>query len=355
MPEKLRCAVIGTGGIGLDHLISLTTCPRATTVAIAESNPQRGKEASERFRIPRHYLDYRELLEQPDIDAVVISVPNHLHAAIAIDALRSRKHVLLEKPMATNARDAARILAAANKTKRTLMVAQKFRFDRSTQTAKLVIQRGDLGEVYHARCFWLRRSGIPRIGSWFTQKQLAGGGCTVDLGVHMLDLCLHLLGDFEVHSVLGQTYARFGPRGLGEYNWGKSEVDPKKPFDVEDSSVALLRLSRGRTILLETSWAGHFNQDGREKGIDLVGTQAGLSLYPACLLRPGANGYEQVFLDQLKVPYPEDCVHHFVGCVLDNRRPLVAGEESLAVQRILDAIYSSAASGKEVHLATGRS
>src|SRR5256885_15596342 len=110
MPEKLRCAVIGTGGIGLDHLISLTTCARATTVAIAESNPQRGKEASERFKIPRHYLDYSELLEQPDIDAVVIAVPNHLHAPITLDALKARKHVLLEKPMATNARDAARMV-----------------------------------------------------------------------------------------------------------------------------------------------------------------------------------------------------------------------------------------------------
>ena len=106
MADRLRCAVIGTGGIGLEHLINLASCPRAASVAIAESNPQRAKEASERFRISRSYNDYRELLDQPDIDAVIVATPNHLHAAVAIEALQARKHVLLEKPMATNAKDA---------------------------------------------------------------------------------------------------------------------------------------------------------------------------------------------------------------------------------------------------------
>src|SRR6266481_9340321 len=187
MADRLRCAVIGAGGIGLDHLISLASCPRAASVAIAESHPQRAKEASERFRISRSYSDYRELLDQPDIDAVTIALPNHLHAPVAIEALKARKHVLIEKPMATSARDAAKILEASKKMKRTLMVAQHFRFNRHTQMAKMLIQRGDLGEIYHARCFWLRRSGIPRIGSWFTQKKFAGGGATNDIGAHMLD------------------------------------------------------------------------------------------------------------------------------------------------------------------------
>ena len=257
MPDRLRCAVIGTGGFGLDHLNSLLHCPRAAAVALAEINPERLKEAADRYKISRAYADYQDLLDQPDIDAVTIAVPNHLHARIAIDSLQARKHVLLEKPMALNAKEAARILETSKKMRRTLMVAQNFRFNRHTQVAKAIVERGDLGEVYHARCFWLWRNNIPRIGSWFTQKQYSGGGCTMDLGVHMLDTCLHLLGDFEVKSVSAQTFARFGPRGLGETDWGKSPIDPKKPFDVEDYSVALLKLKSGRTLSLETSWAGH--------------------------------------------------------------------------------------------------
>src|SRR5688500_14387675 len=140
MADRLRCAVIGTGAIGLHHLTSLMSCPRASAVALSESHHQRAKEAGDRFRIPRVYSDYRELLEQPDIDAVVVATPNHLHARVAIDALQAHKHVLLEKPMATNYKDAAKIAEAAKRMRRVVMVAQNFRFKRDTQTAKAMIE-----------------------------------------------------------------------------------------------------------------------------------------------------------------------------------------------------------------------
>jgi predicted dehydrogenase len=350
MADKLRCAVIGAGGIGLDHLHSLTTCHRAAAVAIAENSPQRAREASVRHNIPRSYADYRELLEQPDIDAVIIALPNHLHAPVAIEALKARKHVLLEKPMATNAKEAAKIIEAAKSTKRTLMVAQNFRLNRHTQIAKLAIERGDLGELYHIRSFWLRRAGIPRVGSWFTQKKLAGGGCLYDLGVHLLDTCLHLFKDFEVGSVACQTYAKFGPRGLGETDWGRSEVDPKRPFDVEDYGVALVRLKSGRSISMEVGWACFQNHETREFGIDVFGTNAGLSLFPAKLFRNTMDAQETLVFNAVKVPYPEDRVHHFVNCVLDGKKLLVPPEESLKVQQILDALYASASTGREVRL-----
>jgi len=319
-------------------------------VAIAESHPGRAKEAADRYRIARSYSDYHDLLDQPDIDAVTIAVPNHLHAQVAIDALEARKHVLLEKPLATNAKDAARIVETARKVKRTLMVAQNLRFHRHTQMAKVVIDRGDLGEVYHARSFWLRRSGIPRIGSWFTRKAQAGGGCLLDLGVHMLDLCLHLLGEFDVKSVCAQTTAKFGPRDLGQMDWGRSEIDPKHPFDVEDHGVALLRLRSGRTVMLEISWAGHHAPEQPEQGVHLLGTGAGLGLFPARLFKPGTGGYETTHLGLAHVPHSEDRIHHFIACVIEGRKPLVVPEESLKVQRALEALYSSAATGKEVRL-----
>src|SRR5882724_10760607 len=151
MAERLRCAVIGTGAIGLEHLASLSQCFRANAVAVAETNPVRAKEATERFKIARSYSDYRELLEQADIDAVTIALPNHLHAPVAIDALKLRKHVFLEKPMALNAKEASKIIDTAAKMRRTIMVGQSQRFNRQTQLAKAMIQRGDLGEIYHAR------------------------------------------------------------------------------------------------------------------------------------------------------------------------------------------------------------
>jgi predicted dehydrogenase len=350
MPKNLRCAVIGAGAIGSDHLNSLQQCDRAALVAVGESNAARAKAAASRFGISRSYLDYRELLDQPDIDAVTIAVPNHLHAPIAIEALKAGKHVLLEKPMAMDAKEAAGIVQTAERLRRVFMVGMNFRFLAQTQLARMAIQRGHAGELYHARCFYLRRSGIPRIGSWFTQKKLSGGGCALDIGVHMLDASLHLMDDFDAASVTAHTHARLGPRGLGEGTWGKSEIDPRRPFTVEDYCTALIKLKSGRTVQFEMSWAAFHAPNEREMGIDLLGTSGGVSLFPARLCRNQANGYEMLVLNNSRLPQPEDRIHHFVDCVLDGRKPFVAPRESLKVQQILDAIYASAGSGREVRL-----
>jgi len=350
MADKLRCAVIGAGGIGLDHLHSLATCQRAAAVALAETNAQRAREACARHHVPRSYADYRELLEQPDIDAVTVALPNHLHAPVAIEALKARKHVLLEKPMALSAKEAAKVIDTAKAMKRVVMVGQNLRFNRHTQSARAIIDRGDLGEIYHVRAFWLRRHGIPRIGSWFTQKQLAGGGCLSDLGVHLLDTCFHLVKEFDVTSVVAQTHAKFGPRGLGEMDWGRSEIDPKKTFDVEDYGAALLRLKSGRSIVLEVGWASFHTDEHREFGLDLLGTNAGLSLWPARLFRHGVEGDDTLHLTPFKTSHSEDRIHHFVSCVLDGKKPLVTTDESLKVQQVLDALYTSARTSKEVRL-----
>jgi predicted dehydrogenase len=350
MTKTLRCAVIGAGAISTEHLNSLASCPRAATVAIADPNRKRAREASERFDIPRVYRDHRRLLADPDIDAVIVAVPNYLHAPIAMDALKAGKHVLLEKPMAMNARQAAAIINAAEASRRVFMVGMNFRFHAQTQLARQAIQRGDLGDVYHARCFYLRRAGIPRIGSWFTQKNLSGGGCTLDIGVHMLDASLHLMNDFDVATVAAQTHARLGPRKLGNGIWGKSEIDPRLLFTVEDYCTALIRLKSGRTVQFEMSWAAFHSPEQREMGIDLLGTRGGLSLFPTRVCRNQSAGYETLILDKKRLPQPEDRVHHFVDCVLDGKRPFVPPHESLKVQKILDAIYASAKTRHEVRL-----
>ena len=132
----------------------------------------------------------------------------------------------------------------------------------------------------------MRRSGIPRIGSWFTQRKFAGGGCTYDIGVHVLDQTLYLMGEFEAVAVSGQTYAKFGPRGRANGAWGHSEIDPRLPFDVDDFSVALIRLKSGRTVLLETAWAAHLPVRDIN-GTQLFGTEAGATTNPLQLFRPG--------------------------------------------------------------------
>jgi predicted dehydrogenase len=351
MPKQntFNVAVIGAGAIGLDHIRSFQQHPAARVVALAEVSPQRGREAADLFNIPELVTDYRRLLARADLDVVSIALPNYLHAPVALAALRAGKHVMLDKPMATNARDAAKLVAAAKKGRRLLMVGQNVRFTPEVQTARQLVDAGVLGEVYHAKTAWTRRSGIPRIGSWFTQKRFAGGGSTYDIGVHALDRCLYLLGEFDAVAVSGQTYSKFGARGLGEGSWGKSEIDPAKPFDVDDLSVALIKLKSGRTVLLETSWAAH-QPEPDFNGLQLFGTEAGLLLPPLRLFRQGKHGYASELVPTRTDLVDSNRMVHFIDCLLGKAEPFVKPAESLAVQKILDAIYRSARTGREVRI-----
>jgi predicted dehydrogenase len=348
--DIFNIAVIGAGAIGLDHTASFQKDPRARVAVIAEISPARGREAADKFGVPELVTDYKKLLARPDIDIFSIALPNHLHVPVALAALRAGKHVMLDKPMATSATGAAKLVAEARKQKRLLMVGQNNRFAPEVQTAKKLIAGGVLGDVYHAKTAWTRRAGIPRIGSWFTQKKYAGGGATYDIGVHALDRCLYLLGEFDAAAVSGQTYSKFGPRGLGGSNWGRGEIDAQKPFDVDDLSIALIKLRSGRAVLLETSWAAHqpvpdFN------GTQLFGTSAGILFPPLQLFRDTPRGYvTELVKTSPAITGTANRMEHFIDCLLGKAEPFVKPEESLAVQKILDAIYRSAKTGREVRI-----
>ncbi len=353
MPAKpsrtFNIAVIGAGAIGLDHIKSFKQHPAARVLGLAEVSPERGRDAADEHDILHLVTDYRELLKRDDIDVVSIALPNFLHAPVGLEALKAGKHVMIDKPMATNARDAAKLISEARKRRRRLMVGQNMRFTAEIQTAKQLINQGKLGDIYHAKTSWNRRSGIPRIGSWFTQKQFAGGGCTYDIGVHALDRVLYLVGEFEAASVSGQTYSRLGPLGRGDGNWGRGEIDPNATFDVDDLAVALIKLKSGRTVFLETSWAAHL-PDHDLVSSQILGTDAGLMLNPLRLIRPSRQGY---VTEELKTSTPlvtENRMVHFIDVLLGKVEPFVKMEESLAVQKILDAIYKSAETGREVRL-----
>ena len=342
-------AVLGAGAIGRDHIASFQQHPNARVVALVETSPERGRAAAESFRVPDLYSDFREVLRRADVHVVSIALPNHLHAPVALAALQAGKHVMLDKPMATDARSAARLVAEARRRRRLLMVGQSQRFAPAVQTLRQMVERGALGEVYHAKATWLRRNGIPRIGSWFTQRKFAGGGCTYDIGVHVLDQTLYLMGEFAAVTVSGQTYSKFGRRGLGDGNWGLGEIDPRKPFDVEDASIALIRLKSGRTVQFETLWAIH-QPTPDLNGTQLFGTEAGATTNPLQVFHAGRRGYAVESIDPLPPRVDPNRMVHFINVLLGREKAHVLPEQSLAVQKILDAIYRSAAGGREIRI-----
>ena len=314
---SLRVGVIGVGAIGTRHLQGFQKHPLAEVVrdCACRSPKKRAREAAEEFGVSAFYRDYRLMLARDDIDAVSIALPNYLHLPVGIDALRAGKHVLLEKPMAISATQAKRLVAEAKRRRRHLMVGQSMRFTPEVQTAKTMIEAGIIGDIYHAKTAWCRRSGIPRIGSWFTRSKFAGGGCTYDIGVHALDRCLYLLGDFDAAAVSGQTYSKMGKRGRGEGTWGKGEIDPALPFDVEDLSVALIKLRSGRTVLLEASWAASQKEHDINR-TQLFGTEAGLLLPPVELVKHSRLGFVTEAIASNPGKVGTDRMVHFVDVVL---------------------------------------
>ncbi len=348
--EKIRLGVIGAGAIGVDHIFNLQHHPLAEVVALAETSIERGAEAAEKYAIGEVVQDYRRLLERDDLHAISVALPNHMHASVGREVLESGKHLFMEKPFATNADDAQKLVDKAREKNRILLVGMNQRFRPEALSIQQLVARGDLGDVYHAKAYWLRRSGIPRIGSWFTQKKFAGGGCTYDIGVHVLDATLFLMGNFDVESVSGSVTARFGNRGLGEGGWGKSEIDPSKPFDVEDFSTALIKFRNGATIEFSAAWALlHETRD--RHAVELFGTDGGAILASESkLIKRGADDYVVEDLPILKPQVEPNRMMHFVDCLLGRCEPLVTPEQALVVQRVLDAIYASSEQHQEIRL-----
>ena len=205
-----------------------------------------------------------------------------------------------------------------------------------------------VGEVYHAKAYWLRRCGVPRVGTWFTQKVLSGGGPMIDLGVHLLDVCLYLMDNFDPVSVTAATYNQLAPQLQQVREAGAA-------YDVEDFATAMIRMCNGATVQLEASWMRHQEQ-GNLQNVEMYGTKAGAELYPARLHREGTSGYEHIELQSVgELPFPHcSRYQHFADVLQGKAKQLVSWEQSLAVQGILDAIYQSAHEGREITFRSDR-
>ena len=213
--KSLRVGVVGLGYAGDQHLKNFARMPNVEAVALAGLEEERLRELGGLYGVQNLYRSWEDLVARDDLDVVSIGAPNHLHAPIAIAALKGGKHVLCEKPLARTGAEAEGIVRAAREADRAVHIAFTQRERGDVQALKRHVEEGNLGRIYHAKATWMRRNGIPGMGGWFTSKEMAGGGPLIDLGVHMVDMALFLMGNPEVESVSCATYAELGPRGRG--------------------------------------------------------------------------------------------------------------------------------------------
>jgi predicted dehydrogenase len=352
--SEVRFGFIGAGQIAYYAAEAVLRHPDARLVAIQDLSLERLKTLQKKFSLQYAHEKIEDLLANKDVDAVYIAVPNKFHIPLTIQALEAGKHVLLEKPFAMNADEAAKAIAIAEKSGLTLMLGMNQRFTADSQKIKQLVEQGVLGDIYHAKAYWFRRAGIPKLGTWFANREMAGGGSLYDIGVHMLDLCLWTMNNFEPVSVTGATYTKFGNRGLGEGGWGLSDRVDSAPFDVDDFATALIRFANGASVSLDTSWACH-QASGSREGVDVYGTEGGATLRPAKLFRGSAGlpaTYEIVdeLKMSLKMPHQER-FHNFINYLRGEEELCVTTHQALVVQKILDAIAESNRTGKEVRLA----
>ena len=339
MAEKTTVGVIGLG-LGQAHLAGYLKNEKVEVVGLADLDAGLVERTATEHDVPHAVTDYRDLLAlEPDLASVCL--PNFLHAPVTIDVLDAGVHVLCEKPMALNADQARDMVAASRRNGRYLMIALNNRFRTETQILKKLVEQDVLGDVYYAKTGWLRRSGIPGPGTWFTRKSQAGGGPLIDLGVHMIDLTRWLMGNPRPVSVAGATYARLSDAVEGV-------------FDVEDLAAAFIRFEGGITLVAETSWASHVPSEGSY--VKLMGTRGGAEITGNDLTVYTDLHGEQVDITPAYVPREwSDCIAaeiaHFVDCIRTGRTPMSTGEQGVEIMQILDGIYESAEENRMVHIA----
>ncbi len=349
--DHLNVAVIGLG-MGRHHLKSYCDYSRSRAVAICDVDAARLAQFAAECRIPSDacFTDYRAMLARAKelaLDAASVALPNALHAPVTIDCLRAGLHVLCEKPMAMNVRQAKAMLEAARKAGKRLMINFSYRFMPQTRALKSVVDSGAIGEIYYGRTAWYRRRGLPGFGGWFGQKKLSGGGPIIDLGVHRIDMAMWLMGNPAPTAVTASTYNPIGARIAREQG---------KVFDVEDIGGAFIRFQNGATLIAEASWAG-FTQKREEMITQLLGTKGGILHsnvnetyeFEARVFTEHDGALWETKLQQGLAPCPS-AYQEFVDACLDGRETIAPGEHGLAVQQVLDAIYKSAATGREVRI-----
>jgi predicted dehydrogenase len=348
MTKKLKVGIIGLGGIANLHAGGWKASEHAELVAGCDINPGVFERWKVEHGIENLTTDPDELINNPELDIIDICSPNNYHARQTIAALNAGKHVLCEKPLAPTVNEIHQMIAARDRAGKLLMTGHHLRFTGTARALKAEIDAGSLGDIYHARAWWLRRSGAP-IRPTFIYKDQAFAGVGIDLGVHIIDLVLWLMGNPQPASVSGVARTELALQDGAFSEWGG---DIPKGFDVDEFSSAFVRFENGASLIIEVSWLLHHGTDQDDVQTWLYGTRAGAH-WPKCEIYETNNTLKQHYNRILKSTKEALRPHHqeivdFAQAIIDGGPSPVTSESSLQVQMILEALYKSQETGREV-------
>lgn len=268
---QLKIGIVGLGTHGTNHAEILAGLGHE--VVGVDADPQTRREFQRQYDATT-YESLDDLFET-EIGAVAITTPNKFHEPTALKAFDAGLDVFMEKPLAHTLESAERIAAAAEESGRICMVGFHHRFRNVCNVARQYVENGYLGDIRHIDAKYIRRRGIPGRGTWYTSREIAGGGVLIDVGVHALDFLLTLYDWPSLEDVIATTRSDFGHRSDYKYihMWG--DDGEARMYDVEDSANVFCDFGDGRTAHVEVAWAANAKQ---MHAYDVRGTEAGASL-----------------------------------------------------------------------------
>lgn len=357
MPTKV--AVIGAGGMLQYHAGGFQD-GGAELVAICDMNETAANAAAKEWNISNVFTDVEKMLAATDADAVSIIVPNKFHAPLAIQCLNAGKHVFCEKPPALNASEVEEMIAAAKAAGKHLMFNFNNRARPESYAMMKMIEDGTIGKINSAQAKWIRRTGIPGFGGWFTTKALSGGGPLIDL-LHMVDLAMFFMGYPEPAHVLGQTFSDFIDNKEFKGPWGIPDV-ADGTTDVEAAAHGFVTFKTGQVLTMQVSWAEMIKRE--EVSVVFQGSKAGGKVERLF----GSDGLDETAIDTCEIYVQEngksvdktidveECedmgrrrsAANFIGTIEGTEKPLNTPDQALALMKTIDALYQSAQSGKPV-------
>ena len=334
MTRRVRVGVAGTGAISqLVHLPLLSERDDVDLVAVSDADRPKAAAIGDRFGVER-VLDDPELLSDPDVDAIFVCTPNHLHEAQVATALENGKHVLVERPLALTSEGCRRVIAAARAADRTLSVGMSHRFRPDVAALRAFVLGGEFGRPYAARVAWMNRKVPLRRSTWRQRPDEAGGGALMDLGVQALDLGLWLLGNPRIKRV--------------------SAVLTRDEYEVEDAGTLLAETEEGVAFSVEVSWSFFASEDRHYARV--MGTDGSGSLPPLEVFKQLGGRPMDVTPNQPPATSGNPYMHAYrreIDLFLRSVRGERSGElpdEQVHLMEVLEAAYRSAAERREVVL-----
>jgi predicted dehydrogenase len=334
--KKLGWAIVGLGSLSINEILpGFAKCEKSKVVALVSGHPDKANKLALRYGVKKEYIynyqNYDSIKDNQEVDIIYIVLPNGMHAEYTVRGLQAGKHVLTEKPMANTPAQCQQMIDAARKADRRLMVAYRCRYEPYNREAIRIARSGELGPIKVILADAGFNIGDPN--QWRLNKELAGGGSLMDIGIYALQAARYLSGEepTEVNAAISTT-----------------PNDPRFK-EVEETINFQLRFPSG--VLANCSSSYGYAGQNRYR---VVGTTGWLEMDPATVysgLR--MKVHHGNVTEERELPARDHFaleMDHLSTCVLENREPLTPGEEGLRDLRIMMTIYEAARTGRTVKL-----